>query len=78
MQGTLESATLCSALCCQADDTLLAFGLHVMSFQYTYCRSNATPGGEHWYNQTFGGFFFVEKVEVVLGTHFWTCTYTKI
>ncbi len=33
---------------------------------------------EHWYNQTFGGFFFVEKVEVVLGTHFWTCTYTKL
>jgi len=33
---------------------------------------------EHWYNQTFGGFFFVEKVEVVLGIHFWTCKYTKL
>lgn len=23
--------------------------------------------------QTFGGFFLVENVDVVLGTHFWTC-----
>ena len=33
---------------------------------------------EHWYYWTFGGFFFVEKVEVVLGIHFWTCKHTKL
>ncbi len=82
VQGPLESTTLCSMFCCQADDTLLAFGLHVMPFQYIYCRSNAqhlvASRKEHWYNQTFGGFLFVEKVEVVLRIHFWTCEHTQL
>ena len=33
---------------------------------------------EHWCNQAFEGVFFVEKVEVVLGTRFWTCEHTQL